>query len=1600
MSSINTRIVLLALLALCFQAATAQKVAIEHLSSYAAGAFDEGAAEIVAHDPISQRIFFVNANTSTIDVLNISNPANPTLIKSIDLTPYGDQANSVDVANGIVAAAVQADAVEGIGKVVFFDTEGNFLNSVDCGVLPDMLTFAFNGTKVLVANEGQPNDDYTIDPEGSVTIIDLANGVASATATQVTFDAFNSRKASLQNRGIRIFGTNSSVAQDIEPEYIAVSEEKNLAYVTCQENNALAVINLTNNMVIDILPLGYKNHSLGTASLKEIFLNELPNWPTLGTPSFEGALPVKLGGFSGMFYDAKESTEDAYVLYMIPDRGPNGEAIPARTANAVNDLRTFKLPNYQGRIVKVIYNPKRGTVSFDEGDQIFLTRQDGTTPISGRGNVEGYDEVPVIITDGTVYKDTSYLVNGVAYTELPYDALGGDFEGIIRDNDGNFWMCDEYRPAVYKFAPNGTLIERYVAEGTSALGVTPQPAGTYGKETLPAVYAKRWANRGFEAIAFDAEQEIVYAFIQSPIDNPNRSVRNSDVIRILAMNLNGEPVAEYVYLLERNRNSGVGISRVDKIGDAVYVGNGRFMVLERDSSVPGDGNTGKKYIYEIDLKGATNILGTPLAIKTTSSDATDKTLEMMTADDLAAAGVRAVFKHKVLNLPSIGYLPTDKPEGLALLPNGTIAVVSDNDFGLGGEGFTDATDLGIITFAGNYGFDASDRDMDIEIWNRPTFGMFMPDAIKSYSVDGKTYIVSANEGDARDYDGFSEETRVGGLNLDATEFPNASILKNNNNLGRLLSTEATGDIDGDGDFDRIYSYGARSFSIWDEAGNLVFDSGNDFEKYISQLDPAHFNSNHTNNDSRKARSDDKGPEPEAIEIATIDGRTMAFIGLERMSGFMVYDITDPLSPTFEGYINNRNFDADAETPEAGDLGVEDIIFIKGSDSPTGRMMLVTSNEVSGTVAFFEVFNPSERFTLQILHNNDGESQLLGAEGNSNIGGVHRFKSVVDSLRYTSWLKRYAGSLMLSSGDNFLAGPEFNANLALPADAPLYDAIAISAIGYDALAIGNHDFDFGPEILQRLIEDTGIATVPAFLSANLAFEGEPGLQALVEAGKIAPAKILYRGNERIGVIGLTTPNLPFISSPRNVQVSDDLAFIVQLWVDVLTAQGVNKIVLVSHLQSIEEEIQLAAQVSGIDIIIAGGGDELLTNNAENAIDGLEVFNQYPLKVADAFGDTVYVVTTPGEYRFVGQLVATFDEAGKVIRLGEESDVVLVKTNRPNAQLVNQVINPVQSYVDGLAATVVATTEVALDGLRSSVRTKETNEGNLIADALLWQARTLADEFGVAAPMVALQNGGGIRNNNVIAAGSEVSELTVFSMLPFANFLSVVENIPADQFKTILENAVSRVEFSDGRFAQVAGFKFVYNPALPAGSRVVSATLSDGTAIIANGAVVEGAPSISIATIDFLARGGDEYPYNGAAFTSLGITYQQALSNYIVSNLEGRITAAQYPEGGEGRITTVTNAAGLAVSNAVEGISAYPNPFAERFTLTYQVEVADQVTVYLIDGAGQVVATLFSGNQEVGTYTIDADAKQYGLMDQAYFVAIQRGEAITIMPVVKQ
>jgi 5'-nucleotidase len=260
-------------------------------------------------------------------------------------------------------------------------------------------------------------------------------------------------------------------------------------------------------------------------------------------------------------------------------------------------------------------------------------------------------------------------------------------------------------------------------------------------------------------------------------------------------------------------------------------------------------------------------------------------------------------------------------------------------------------------------------------------------------------------------------------------------------------------------------------------------------------------------------------------------------------------------------------------------------------------------------------------------------------------------------------------------------------------------------------------------------------------------------------------------------------------------------------------------------------------------------------------------------------------------------------------GVEADAVA-----PDPTVQAEVVDPVTAYTADLAATVLAQSEVALEGRREpGVRTVETNLGNLLADALLDAGQDGAEEFGVAAPQVALQNGGGIRNNSLIPAGP-VTELDTFAVAPFANFVAVVPDVPRAQFKELLENAVSQLPAADGRFAQVAGFRFTWSAAGVAqvtaedgtvttpGTRVTEVVLDDGTPLVTGGAVVDG-PPVSVATNDFSARGGDVYPFRGLPFTSVGVSYQQALAAYLTDDLAGTITAADYPEGGEGRITPV-------------------------------------------------------------------------------------------------
>ncbi len=539
-------------------------------------------------------------------------------------------------------------------------------------------------------------------------------------------------------------------------------------------------------------------------------------------------------------------------------------------------------------------------------------------------------------------------------------------------------------------------------------------------------------------------------------------------------------------------------------------------------------------------------------------------------------------------------------------------------------------------------------------------------------------------------------------------------------------------------------------------------------------------------------------------------------------------------------------------------------------------------------------------TVTVLHNNDGESQLISA-GDDELaayGGAARFISVLDRARAT-----FDNTVLISSGDNFIPSPEFTASLN---DGVFYDARLINRAGYDAITLGNHEFDFGPDLLADFIPAVDAGT--PFLGANFDFSGEPRLQQLADAGRIVDSTVVnLPGGDRVGIVGGATDRLPSVTSSRNVRVSDP-APAIQAAIDALEAQGVNKIILSTHLQSINEEIELVGQLRGVDVVIAGGGDELLANPSDPLLPTDDIADALPYPVVtqtdtgapitNADGRTVPIVTTPGEYRYLGALEVQFDADGNVVAtqggplVVADQSVEPVVGVQPDAGVQADVVDPVAAFVAALDRNIIARTETPLNGVRGDIRTQRTDYGTLIAQALTWTAQQQADEFGVPLADIGIANGGGIRNNTILTGN--LSELDTFDTLPFSNFVTLVENVPADQLKALLENAVSEVENVQGKFAQVAGFDYEFTTEQDPGNRIISITLKDGTPIVVDGEVVSD-KTFNIATVDFLARGGDDYDFGTDEFTALGLSYQQALANYLSVALDGQITQARIEAG---------------------------------------------------------------------------------------------------------
>ena len=433
---IHRRIVPLAILVAfgTAEAANTKDVSLAEIGRFETGVFDEGAAEIVAYDAVGQTVFVINADARTVDLLNISDPTSPSLAGFIDVSsdlPDSGGVNSVAVHDGLVAVAVENDDKQANGWAAFYDTAGNFIAAVPAGPLPDAIAMTPNGQYALVANEGEPSDDYTNDPEGSITVIDLRDGAANATAATAGFTAFNGGAPA----GVRISGPGASVAQDLEPEFIAISHDSKTAWVSLQENNAVAVVDIRSATVTGLVGLGNKDHSLpgnGLDASNEDGAINIRNWPVLGTfmPDTIAAFRVK-----GQTYlvTANEGDGREYFFDIEPE-----DLLPEETeADACTRLGGLDYDDDDGclswidetRVKDVALDPSFTAADPDIQDEDQLGR---LKMLTTEGNLDGdeeYEEIHVFgarsITiwsaDGTLLADTGDTMEQITALTLPDD---------------------------------------------------------------------------------------------------------------------------------------------------------------------------------------------------------------------------------------------------------------------------------------------------------------------------------------------------------------------------------------------------------------------------------------------------------------------------------------------------------------------------------------------------------------------------------------------------------------------------------------------------------------------------------------------------------------------------------------------------------------------------------------------------------------------------------------------------------------------------------------------------------------------------------------------------------------------------------------------------------------------------------------------------------------------------------------------------------------------------------------------------------------------------------------------------------------------------
>mgnify|MGYP006426734365 CR=1 FL=1 len=896
------RIVVGALFLLLFGSAAlpafAQQPTLSLQGTFETNIFDEGAAEIGAYDVSAERFLSINADASTLDVIDISDPTAPSRTAQIAVGQLAENnsagfaagdVNSVDVnASGLIAVAVEADVVTDLGRVVLLTLDASdsptVVDVVEVGALPDGLRFTPDGTTVIVANEGEPDDG--VDPEGSISVIDVSDP-NNVTVDPILFTTVGNLPAS-----VRIFGNpdnpNPTVAEDLEPEYVTATNTT--AFVSIQENNAVAVVDLSDNS-FEIQGLGFKDQSLSA--------NGFGGSNGLDASDKDDAINIQTyDNVFGMYQP------DALVAATV------GGTDYVLTANE-GDARDFE----EVRVEDLILDPAAfSDASIQDPDQLGRLEVTNTLGVSESPSVDGVfaeldgdQQVPPVTTDAegfsrmTYDDDTGVLTYSVVVEDLDF---GSFFERELLAED----FSDD---ALAPFTAFSVASDK--DWGTSSDDNPPNAPYAAANGFLGDEPSNDWLISPAIDMASAEDETLTFRTAKEFDDSGGRGL---NVLVSTDYSGSGDPTAA----------TWTDISdRVTFATDLTFTESG-----------------------EIDLTDAafqeTDVY---IAFQYESSGTGSEDTERWRLDDIALTGTQDATTDPDDDVVSMHIHNADRGS------NGGVA-------------------FGVISPA---------QDADV------TF---------SEDADGRTVISGTwdpGEGNS-DASAFPFTTTDVGTDLPLYW----NIHTEANTGGEIRGQLVAADV-----YDELYAYGARSFSVHDGTGARVFDSGDGLEQLTATELPTFFNSDNDENDSFDSRSDAKGPEPEAITVGEVDGTPYAFVGLERVGGIAVYDITDPTAPAFVEYVNNRDFTVDdvensVENDGAvGDLGPESIVFIPAADNPNSSSnLVVVSNEVSGTVSLFtfdapepppallisEVADPADESEARFveIYNGSGETIDLGAGG--------------------------------------------------------------------------------------------------------------------------------------------------------------------------------------------------------------------------------------------------------------------------------------------------------------------------------------------------------------------------------------------------------------------------------------------------------------------------------------------------------------------------------------------------------------------------------------------------------------------------------------------